>query len=322
MGCTKHGMRLTMTGFPRLGFGLLALAAASVAGRAAAADYPSQPGAVRLRGQVMLAEHAELAPREAGILTYIAGADGKNTKIERGQLVMQLDDTKAQEELRVAKAKLLAAKTKADDEINIEYSQAAAKMAVRDLEFSVSANKKVHGSVPQAKIDELELKVTETTLAIKKAIHDREVARTEAGIAAAEFEAAKTMIELLKLNSPIDGEVDEVRKHVGEAVQATETGVIHIVNRNKLWVRVSVPAREIAREQVENQLVTVEVDTGGGRKFSVQGKVISVSPETDSGGTYTIRAEVRREGRDAPWPLYPGMQAEMVVTVKALEASR
>ncbi len=28
-----------------------------------------------------------------------------------------------------------------------------------------------------------------------------------------------------------------VRKHKGEAVQASEPGVIHIVNRNKLWVK-------------------------------------------------------------------------------------
>ena len=120
-------------------------------------------------------------------------------------------------------------------------------------------------TVPQAKIDELELKVIETDLAIDKATHDRAIAQADAGVAAAEVHAAETMIELLKVYSPIDGEVDDVRKHKGEAVQASEPGVIHIVNRNKLWVVVRVSAREFAREQLENQPVTVEVMTPAAR---------------------------------------------------------
>ena len=43
---------------------------------------------------------------------------------------------------------------------------------------------------------------------------------------------------------------------------------------------------------------------------------------TLSSGIYTVRAEVRRESRDAPWPLYPGMKAEMFVPVKAVKPSR
>jgi multidrug resistance efflux pump len=299
-----------------LRFGLLLTAAAwCVAIPAVAAEYAAPAATEPLRGLVVLAEEAELSPRETGILKEVAGSDGKTTRVDAGQVVLQLDDTRAQAELKVAQAEYLAARTKADDFISIRYAEAAAEMAKKDLDFSVKANHDVPGSVPQAKINEMQLKVTETTLGIEKAKHDHEIAVSEVGIAAAKVEAAKTMIDLLKVYSPIDGEVDVVRKHKGEAVQPNEPGVIHIVNREKLWVQVRVEARAFAREQLENQPVSVEAEVAGGRKLSVSGKVINVSSQTDSGGTYAVRAEVRRESRDAPW-LYPGMQAKMVISLK------
>jgi beta-lactamase regulating signal transducer with metallopeptidase domain len=76
-------------------------------------------------------------------------------------------------------------RTRADDDINIKYAEESAKMAKRDLDFSVEANRRVPGSVPQVKIDELELKVIETDLAIDKVKQDRATAQAEAGVAAA-----------------------------------------------------------------------------------------------------------------------------------------
>ncbi len=78
---------------------------------------------------------------------------------------------------------------------------------------------------------------------------------------------------------------------------------------------VRVSAREFAREQLENQPVTVEVMIAGGKKFSVQGKVILRQPNDPFVAAFTqVRAEVRRPSRDAPWPLYPGMKAEMFIS--------
>ena len=222
--------------------------------------------------------------------------------------------------MKVAQAELLAAQTKANDDINIRYSRAAAEVAQHEFQFNLAANAAVPGSVPKAKIEEYKLKVTETTLGIEKAEHDRDIAKAEAGIAVAKVDAAKTMIELLKVFSPIDGVVVAVRRHKGEAVQPTDLGVIHIINRDKLWVKILVPADRFAREQLENQRVTVEVTVAGGKdkKVSVPGKVVYVSPQSHQGDNYEVRAEVRREGRDAPWLLYPGMTAEVVVSPKAM----
>jgi multidrug efflux pump subunit AcrA (membrane-fusion protein) len=282
------------------------------AGLAGAADYTSAPNSARVRCVVAIAEQADLSPREPGILKDDPVAVGRH--IDAGQLVLQLDDTKAQQELNVAKAKQFAAVTKAEDDVNIKYSEAAAKVAKSDLDFAEKANRDVPGTVPQGKINELTLKCIETSLAIDKAKHDREVARAEADIAKAEVHAAETMVELLKVKSPIDGEVVEVRAHKGEAVQPTQPGVIHVVGLSKLWVEGPVLAADFSREQLENQPVTVEVSVSRTEKKTIPGKIIFVSPLTESGGSYLVRAEVQKQGE--PLPLHPGMQVEMVIPVK------
>jgi multidrug resistance efflux pump len=273
--------------------------------------YGAAPTTARVRSIVAIAEQADLSPREPGILKEVAATVGK--RVTAGQLVLQLDDTKAQQERLVAEAKLRAAETKADDDVNIRYSKAAYDVAKREFDYNVEANRKVPGTVPKAKLDELELKCTETKLAIEKAEHDQKVAKAEAGIADAEVAAAKTMIELLKVYSPIDGEVVEVRAHKGEAVQPNGPGVIHIVGLNKVWVEGQVSAADFAREQLENQPVTVEVAVTRTQKMSVPGKVFSVSPLTEAGGSYIVRAEVQSE------KLHPGMAAEMIIPVKPSE---
>jgi len=281
-----------------------------------AAESAAAPGKIVVRCQVVAKQEANLSPREVGILDMIVGSEGRNTTVDRGQIVLQLEDTKAQQELSVAKAKAEAAKIKADDNINEIYAAAAAGYAKKELEFNQKANRDVPGSVPQAKIDELELKCKETSLAIDKARHERAVAEKEAAVAYAEVKAAETMIDLLTVKAPFDGEVFEVKAHKGEAVQPSQP-VIHIVHVDTLWVEGSVSG--FARSELEGQPVKVEVDIPHTPKFKADGKIIFESSMTDPSG-FTVRAEIQRQNRDDPWPVRPGMTGQMTIEVKAAEA--
>ncbi len=276
------------------------------------------PGKNVVRCQVVAKDEANLSPREVGILDMIVGSEGRNTTVERGQIVLQLEDTKAQQELNVAKAKWEAAKIKADDNINEIYAAAAAGFADRELEFNQKANREVPGSVPQAKIDEFKLKCKETSLAIDKAKHERTVAEKEAAVAFAEVQAAETMIKLLTVTAPFNGEVLEVKAHKGEAVQPSQP-VIHIIGLDTLWVEGSVSALGFARGELLGQPVKVEVDITHTQKFKADGTIIYESPMTDPSG-FTVRAKIQRQNRDDPWPVRPGMTGQMTIEVKAAEA--
>ncbi len=286
-------------------FSVLAVAAL---GRLAMAEDTAYPTAAILPNCIVAAaDQADLPPQEVGVIKDIPVKEGQVVK--KGQLLMQLDDRKAEKEQEVAEAKYAAALAKAQDDINIRYADAAAKVAQAESKVNLEANAKVPGSVPQVRLNELYLKCKETELAIEKSKLDRKVAAEEADVAKAEVEAAKVTVDRHKLVSPIDGEVVAIRAHKGEAVQPS-VAVLHVVNLDRLWVEArQVPAAKFARSELEGQPVTVEFVITRDVKKSLSGKVVFVNPLTDSGDTYMVRAEV--ENKDNM--LSPGMQASMTI---------
>ncbi len=259
---------------------------------------------------VTVMEQADLPPQEIGVIQDIPVKAGQ--KVEKGQLLMQLDDRKAVAEQDVAEAKYKAALAKANDDINIRYAKAAAAVAKAEYEVNVKANAVVPGSVPQVRLSELYLKCKETELAIEKADLDRRVAIEEANVGKAEVEAAKVTVDRHKLLAPIAGVVMPLRAHKGEAVQPSQA-VLRVVNLDTLWVESrEVHATKYARSEIDKQNVTVDFVITRDEKRSLPGKIVFVSPETDSGDTYMVRAQVDNvKLSNDSWLLYPGMQAEM-----------
>ena len=281
-------------------------------GRLAAAQGIATPGIANLPCEVALAEQADLPPQEAGVIQEIPVIEGQ--QVDKDQLLVQLDDGKAQKEQAVAQAKYDAAKVKAEDDINERYAKAAAAVAKAEYDVNVKANTLVPGSVSQVALSEKYLKCRETELAIEKAKLDRKVAAQEALVAKAELEAAKLAVERHKILSPISGKgvVVNIRAHKGEAVQPGQA-LIHVVKLDSLWVEVQrVPAAKYARAELDGQPVTVEVEITSGEKRSVPGKVVFVRPLTDEGGAYMVRATVDNiKLPNGSWLLFPGMQGQM-----------
>ena len=285
--------------------------AVAALGRLAVADDTSSPAtAIVPNCFVAVAEQADLPPQEAGVISEIAVSEGQ--RVEKDQLLMQLDDRKAEKELEVATAKYEAALAKAKDDINIRYAKAAADVAKAEYNVNKEANDQVHGSVPKVRLSELFLKCKETELAIEKATLDQTVAAAEAKVAQAEVGAARVMVDLHKLVSPIAGVVVDIRAHKGEAVQPSQA-VIHVVKLTSLWVQGNVPAARFARAELEGKKVMVDVVITRGEKRSLPGEVVFARPLTDTGDSYMVRAKVANQELNGSWLLSPGMQAEMKI---------
>ena len=291
----------------------LSFVAVAVLGQfaAAAADSTASRTVARIQGcHVTLKEQADLSPQEPGTIREIKVIEGQ--QVAKGDLLLQLDDSKVQEDLKVAERKLEAANTKFDAaNINVVYAGAAKDVADAELKTNLQANKDVPRTVPQVRIRELELKCTETKLAIDKAVSDQKLAKKEAQVAAAEADSAKVIVERHKVVSPIAGEIVDVRFHQGEAVQPTQP-VIRVMNLGTLWVQGDVPGGNFGRAELQGQDVTVNfVIPPRGEKGSLPGKVTFVKPTTDTGNTYMVRATVENRKVNGAWLLSPGMRAEM-----------
>ena len=200
---------------------------------------------------ISVIDEADVPAQEPGVLKEIKVKEGR--EVSSGDLLAQIDDAKTQMEVRVAKAKLAAAKEKAGDDISVRYAKASAEVAKADYRGDEEANRKVPGSVPAEVLREKLMKYTEAMLSIEKARLELRIAASEADVAKAEVDAAEENVRRHQVRSPQDGMVDKVHRHAGEWVQRGRSGAARHPHRpaegRLLRQRRQVPAGRLPRRR-------------------------------------------------------------------------
>jgi multidrug efflux pump subunit AcrA (membrane-fusion protein) len=251
--------------------------------------------------------------QEAGVLKEMPVDDGQHVKT--GDLLAQIDDLIPQRQKEVAENKLKAAKEEAGSTVGIKYAKASYAVAQAQYRLSAEANFKTPGSVPDARLNEFRLKVTESELSIEKADKDHRVAEAQAGVAQAELKAADANLEHRHITSVLDAEVVDVKRHVGEWVSAGDS-LMRLLRLDVMRVEGSVNAAAYQPAEIFNCPVTVTVELARGKKAEFTGKVVFVNPTVDPTGTFQVRAEVKNRQEEGFWVLRPGTIAEMAIQLK------
>ena len=262
---------------------------------------------------VSLVQEAQVPAQEPGVLVEVKVREGQ--QVEAGQLLCQVDQTKAKMEYRVADGKLSVAKEKASDDINVRYAMAAADVAKAELEVNEDANRRVPRAVPMTEINKLILKCKETTLAIDKSKLDMRVAGHEATVSQAEADGAQENIYRRQIKSPLDGVVVELHRHLGEWVQPGDQ-VLHIVRIDRLWVEGYAKTTDLTRAEVQDRPVLVQIKLPHGQTVTIPGTVIFAKPTTEAGGAFLVRAEIMNQKQNGYWVLSPGLSAEMTIQLR------
>lgn len=254
--------------------------------------------------------------QEAGALTKMPVEDGQHVKV--GDLLAQIDDLIPQRQKEVAENKLKAAKEEANSTVGIDYARASYKVAKAQYALSSQANLKIPGSVSDARLNELDLKVTEASLSIDKATKDHTVAACQAGVAEAELRAADANLEHRRITAVLEAEVVDVKRHVGEWVGAGEQ-LMRLLRMDVMRVEGSIDAAAYHPAEIFNRPVTVTVELARGKKAEFSGKVVYVNPTINisgTSGTFQVRAEVNNRQEGGFWVLRPGHIAEMTIQLK------
>lgn len=262
---------------------------------------------------VTVAEEANLPAQEPGVLTDLPAKEGM--QVTAGQVLGEIDQTKVKMEFRVADAKLKAARVKASDDVNIRFATAAAAAAEAALQMNLEANRKVPGSVPKEKLNELKLERDKEILSIEKSKLDFSVAAQEAEVAQAEADAAQENIKRRQLRSPVDGVIVELHRHLGEWVQPPDK-ILRIVRMDRLWVEGYVPVSRRNRAQLNDRPVKIEISLAGDHRVPYEGKVVFVKPTTEAGDTFLVRAEIANQKDGNYWAISPGLKATMRIMLK------
>jgi macrolide-specific efflux system membrane fusion protein len=259
---------------------------------------------------VSLIEDVQVPAREAGPLMNVAVGEGQY--VTAGQLLAQIDDQQPQIDKLAAELERDAALAKAQDDIEVRYSEAAFAVACAELERAVSIDRKSPGGVTQQEIQKLQLAKHRDELQIERSKLERRVAKMNADVHQAAVKSAANAVARRQIISPLAGLVVNILHEKGEWVAAGEP-VLQVVRIDRLRVEGFLNATEVGPEEVTGRPVSVEVQLVGGRTARFIGDVVFVSPLVQAGDKYRVRAEVENRTENSSPLLRPGMTAAMTI---------
>lgn len=270
---------------------------------------------------VSLIDDVQVSSPEAGVLVMLRDSKGRVWKTDDGQavqvgtLLVQVDDRQPRLEQQAAKAELTAALARAEDDIEVRFSEAAYRVAQAEYQAAIEVNRKVPNTVPATEVRRLELTQHRAFLQIEKSKTDQRVAKLNAEVSQAAVDAAAVAIERRQIKSPVDGLIISVLKQPGEWVQAGEP-VARVARMDRLRVEGFLSATQFNASELANRPVTVQFELARGQKVELPGRVTFVSPIVQAGNRYRLRAEVENRQEGGQWLLRSGMETRMVISLK------
>jgi macrolide-specific efflux system membrane fusion protein len=278
---------------------------------AMAAQPATQPREVQLTHcLVSLIEDVQVPAREAGALMKVSVVEGQH--VTQGQLLAQIDDQQPRLDKMAAELERDAALAKAQDDIEVRYSEAAFAVAGAELERAQAIERKSPGGVTQQEIQKLQLAKQRDELQIERSKLEMRVAKMNADVHQAAVKSADNAVGRRQILSPLAGVVVTIFHEQGEWVAAGEP-VLQVIRIDRLRVEGFLNAHEVGPEEVANRPVTVDVQIAGGKTARFAGKIVFISPLVQAGDKYRVRAEVENRTEASTPLLRPGMTATMTI---------
>jgi HlyD family secretion protein len=298
LGLSIGGLLLVIA-FARLCFGSPAIPvriAQVERARVEATIANSKAGSVRAR------RRAKLSPEAAGRVVEVPRREGD--RVERGDVIVVLNDASQRAELLHAERSLTAAKAA------LEESRLAHSLALRDLERTRELAAKDIVSAELMDRVQTEHDQAQAAYAARRA----EVAKAGAAIAVARAEVAKAVIR-----APFDGVLAELDVQLGEWITSESPYIaivpsIDIIDPSSLYVSAPMDEVDGARIQV-GQRAKVSVDSHPGQRFP--GRVVRVAPYVldVEAQNRTLEVEVELDDEQFSATLLPGTSADVEVVL-------
>lgn len=259
---------------------------------------------------VSLLEDVQVPALEPGAILSLAVQEGD--LVSAGQLLAQIDDRQPKLDKLAAELQQKAAIAKAEDDIEVRFSEAAFAVATAELERALAVERRSPGGVTQQEIQKLQLAKHRDELQIERSRLETLVAQMTADVQRAAVKSADDAIARRRIVAPLDGVVVTLFHDKGEWVAAGES-VVQVVRIDRLRVEGFLNATEIGPDEVAGRPVQVEVQLAGGRPGRLAGTVVYTSPLVQAGNKYRVRAEVENRAENGHAMLRPGLTATMTI---------
>jgi multidrug efflux pump subunit AcrA (membrane-fusion protein) len=259
---------------------------------------------------IKLQDDVKLSAKEAGVLVHLSVKEGD--QVHGDDEIARVDDDEAQMQKKISQLALSSAIKKAQDDVDVRFSEKAAAKAKADYDELMQTNQLQDRAVTESDVRQAKLEWDKMVLSIEKSQRDRELAKYEAYSKKAEVESADLAIDRRTIHAPFDGEIVTIYKDQDEWVNPGDP-ILRVVRLDTMLVEGAVPQSQFDPHEIQNCEVTVEVELAHGRKEQVQGRIIYVSSMVRLDGKYMVRAEVTNRKEHGRWLLQDGMTAVMTI---------
>ncbi|MCB1049664.1 MAG: efflux RND transporter periplasmic adaptor subunit [Acidobacteria bacterium] len=258
-------------------------------------------------GTVKAFRRAKISPEISGTITAIFFREGDH--VEKGAVLVQIDDSQYRASLELAQADLAVA----------EAQQREACMAADQAKREFERNRKLlrDGVASQEKVDLLEDAYQRAQAACTSG--QAAVERARAAVTSAEVNLSKT-----KVLAPFSGIIAARNAEIGEIAMPTSPAlpvppILDLLDAESLYVSAPMDEVDVAKIQV-GQPIRITLDSHKDRSFT--GKVRRVAPFVLDVEEQNRTVEVEGNFDQPPENLYPGVSADIEIILEQTEALR
>lgn len=279
---------------------------------------PGQRGLVLVpHGLVTAIDDVKVPARDAGSLTKIHVKPGMYVEVDFAMGEIDNRDTLAKQ--RIAQGELDAANVQATSTAEIEAAKKGRDVAKAEYESALAIWEKNRGAISEQELRRAKFQWDRSIAQIEVAETENRVAQQTVLIKTAQLDATQVELRKKKIEAPIQGQIVEVYKHMGEWVQPGDP-VLRLVRLDRVRVEGFVYAAEAGRTELEGKPVKVTVYLPGEKQVTVNGRVDYASPVIEGSGRnrqYRIWTEIDNQFVDGNFLIQPGASAEMSVDITA-----
>lgn len=212
-------------------------------------------------------------------------------RVNKGDVLVRLDDAELQAQLKQAQAGLAMAKT-SGSQANVRYQDAKKNLERMQSLFE-------QGAISEQQLEGAEIQVE---------LADPEVSAAQIKQSEASLQMVQTQLNNTVITAPVGGIISARNVEIGE--MAGQTPVVSIVDIDKVIVEVNVTEGQV-NKLAKGQKVDVEVAAVSDKLFA--GTILSISPAADA---QTRLFQVRIEISNKDHKLKPGMFAQVKLSTE------
>lgn len=255
-------------------------------------------------GTVSSRSRAEMSPAIQGLVVEIPVEKGQ--RIEKGMVLLRLDDREYQAQVTLAARSLDALRASASE------ARLASEQAERNRLRAEGLARQ--GLLSEQRLEEARTAAESAAAALNAATEI--VKQAEASLAAAKAILAKTIME-----APFDGVVLDITAEVGEWISPSPPGVfippvIDVIDPDSLYVSAPLDEADVARVGL-GLPARITMDAFRDRSFPGRITYISSYVETRQEQNRTLKVEAVFDERDLPDNVLPGLSADIEVILNA-----